>query len=198
MRCALERAARTVTVFGANLPRTLAASGVDFGPGVTVESVVRASPDSITLRVNVDSTASVGKRDLFAAGAPLRDAAVVFDKIDRIKVIPNAGLARVGGVVFPKQLQQFDAIAYYNGPDGKPDTDDDLEIGRVNATWSLEEYGVTYDDDDVKFVGAIDRTDCSRRTLDGPNPARSSQSQQHRRRLGGRPYQAPAQDTRDR
>ena len=45
-------------------------------------------------------------------------------------------------------------IAYYNGPDGKPDTDDDLEIGRVNATWALEEYGVTYDDDDVKFVGA--------------------------------------------
>ena len=63
-------------------------------------------------------------------------------------------MARVGGVVFPKQLQQFDAVAYYNGPDGKSDTDDDLEIGRVNATWSLEEYGVTYDDDDIKFVGS--------------------------------------------
>ena len=165
---------QTVTVFGANLPRTLTASGVDFGPGVTIESVVRASPDSITLRVNVDSTAAIGKRDLFAAGAPLRDAAVVYDKIDRIKVIPNAGLARAGGVVFPKQLQQFDAIAYYNGPDGKSDTNDDLEIGRVNATWSLEEYGVTYDDDDVKFVGTIAPNGLFTPNSDGPNPARSS------------------------
>ena len=165
---------QTVTIFGANLPKALAATGVDFGPGVTVESVVRSTPDSVTLRVDVDSAAPVGKRDLYAAGAPLRDAAVVYDKIDRIKVIPNAGLARVGGVVFPKQLQQFDAIAYYNGPDGKSDTDDDLEIGRVNATWGLEEYGVTYDDDDVKFVGAVSPTGLFTPGLDGPNPARSS------------------------
>ena len=44
-----------VTIFGANLPRTPAASTVDFGPGMTVERVVRATPDSITVRVNVDS-----------------------------------------------------------------------------------------------------------------------------------------------
>ena len=30
---------------------------------------------------------------------------------------------------FPKQFQQFEAIAYANGPDGKPDTKDDLEPG---------------------------------------------------------------------
>jgi len=163
-----------VTIFGANLPRTLAANAIDFGPGVTVERVVRATADSVTVRVDVDSTASIGKRDLYAGGAPLRDAAVVYDKIDRIKVMPNAGLARVGGAVFPKQLQQFDAIAYYNGPDGRSDTDDDLEIGRVTATWGLEEYGVTYDDDDVKFVGAVSPTGLFTPNLDGPNPQRSS------------------------
>jgi quinohemoprotein amine dehydrogenase len=163
-----------VTIFGANLPRALPVTGVDFGPGVTVERVVHATPDSVTLRVNVDSAAPVGKRDLFAGGASLRDASVVYDQVSRIKVTPLAGLARVGGAVFPKQLQQFDAIAYYNGPDGKPDTDDDLEIGRVKAAWSLEEYGVTYNDDDVKFVGALDQTGLFTPALDGPNPARSS------------------------
>jgi len=162
-----------LTIFGANLPRNIAATGIDFGPGVAIERVVRATPDSITVRVNVDSTAQVGKRDLFAAGSSLREGAVVFNQVSRIKVVPLAGLARVGGNVFPKQLQQFDAIAYYNGPDGKPDTDDDLEIGRVNATWSLEEYGVTYDDDDVKFVGAINQTGLFTPNLDGPNSARS-------------------------
>ncbi len=163
-----------LTIFGANLPKSVVPTSIDFGPGVSIERVVRATPDSITVRVNVDSTAAVGKRDLFAAGVSLRDGAVVFDQISRIKVVPLAGLARVGGVVFPKQLQQFDAIAYWNGPDGKPDTDDDLEIGRVNANWSLEEYSVTYDDDDVKFVGAVDQSGLFTPNVDGPNPQRSS------------------------
>jgi quinohemoprotein amine dehydrogenase len=166
--------AQDVTIFGSNLPRTIAANTIDFGPGVSVERIVHATPDSITVRVNVDSTAAIGKRDLYAAGVSLRDGAVVFNQISRIKVVPLAGLARVGGNVFPKQLQQFDAIAYFNGPDGKPDTDDDLEIGRVNATWSLEEYGVTYDDDDVKFVGTVNQTGLFTPNVDGPNPQRSS------------------------
>jgi quinohemoprotein amine dehydrogenase len=162
-----------VTLFGANLPRTLEASAVDFGPGIAVERVVRTSPDSVTLRINVDSAAVIGKRDLYAGGASLRDAAVVYNQINRIKVTPLAGLARVGGVVFPKQLQQFDAIAYYNGPDGRPDTDDDLEIGRVDVKWSLEEYATTYNDDDIKFVGTLSPTGLFTPNVDGPNPARS-------------------------
>src|SRR5262249_51991230 len=44
-----------VTIFGANIPRTLDAKAVDFGPGVTVERIVRATADSVTVRVDVDS-----------------------------------------------------------------------------------------------------------------------------------------------
>jgi quinohemoprotein amine dehydrogenase len=163
-----------VTIIGANLPRDVALTALDFGPGVSIERVVRATPDSVVVRVNVDSTAQVGARDLFAAGASLREAAVVYKDIDRIKVTPLAGMARVGGVVFPKQLQQFDAIAYSNGVDGKPDTDDDIEIGRVEPKWSLEEYATaTYDDDDVKFVGSLDQRGLFTPNVDGPNPNRS-------------------------
>ena len=165
--------AQDVTIFGANLPRNPTPATIDFGPGVTVERVVRATADSITVRLNVDPAAAIGKRDLYAMGASLRDAAVVFNQVSRIKVVPLAGMARVGGAVFPKQVQQFDAIAYFDGRDGKADTDDDLEIGRVNATWSLEEYGVTYDDDDMKFVGKVDQSGLFSPALDGPNPSRS-------------------------
>src|SRR5439155_3761815 len=93
-------------------------------------------------------------------------------EISRIVVTPLSGLARVGGNVFPKQLQQFDAIAYDNGPDKKPNTDDDVEVGPVPATWSMDEYGVTYDDDDVKWVGSIDKNGLFTPALDGPNPKR--------------------------
>ena len=58
---------------------------------------------------------------------------MVYDKIDAIKVRPQAGMARVGGINFPKQLQQFEAIAYHNGADGKPDTKDDLNLGPVDV-----------------------------------------------------------------
>lgn len=166
-------ASEQVTLFGANFPRAIDAAGIDFGPGVRVERVVRATPDSITLRVAVDSAATVGARDLFVAGAPLKGAVVVFDKVSRIKVTPLAGMARVGGVAFPKQFQQFDAIAWHNGTDARPDTDDDLELGPVDVTWTLEEYGVTFDDDDLKFVGAIDAKGLFTPNVDGPNPQRS-------------------------
>ena len=162
-----------VTLFGANLPAALDAGAVSFGPGVRVERVVRATPDEVVLRLGVDSTAAIGARDLYVAGAALRGAAVVYDRISRIKVTPNAGMARVGGVAFPKQFQQFDAVAYHNGVDGRPDTDDDVEIGPVPVSWSLEEYGVTFDDDDIRFVGAIDQRGLFTPAADGPNPKRS-------------------------
>ena len=163
---------QSVTIFGANLPRGVTPATVDFGPGVRVDQVVRATPDSVTVIVSVDSAANAGARDFFLEGATLQGGAVVYRSIDRITVAPLSGMARVGGVVFPKQLQQFDAIAWDNGTDKKPNTEDDLEVGPVAATWSMDEYGATFDDDDVKYVGAISPQGLFTPALDGPNDAR--------------------------
>jgi quinohemoprotein amine dehydrogenase len=165
--------AHDVTVYGANLPADLQPAAVSLGPGVHIERVVRSTPDAVSLRVRVDSAAAVGARDLFIGGSSLRAAVAVYDRISRIKVTPLAGMARVGGVVFPKQLQQFEAIAFHHGADGRADTPDDIELGPVDATWSIEEYGVTYDDDDIKWVGSIDQRGLFTPTEDGPNPKRS-------------------------
>src|SRR5260370_41843885 len=82
-------------------------------------------------------------------------------------------MTRVGGLNFPKQYEQFEAIAYLFGEDGKPDTDDDVEIGVVDVKWSMEEYPATIDDDDIKFVGSIDQHGFFTPNGDGPNPQRS-------------------------
>ena len=92
---------------------------------------------------------------------------------DGIRVVPQAGLARVGGVVFPKQLQQFEVVGFHNGPDGKPDTADDLNLGVVGVKWSLEEYPATFGDDDVQFVGSLNAAGLFTPNVDGPNPKRS-------------------------
>jgi quinohemoprotein amine dehydrogenase len=164
-----------VTIAGANLPPNVTAAQIDLGPGVRVQRVVRSSADEIVARVQVDSAARQGERDLFVAGASLARAAAVYDSVDRIRVTPLAGMARVGGARFPRQYAQFDAIAYHDGADGRPDTPDDMELGRVDVEWSLEEYGVTYDDDDVKYVGTIDARGFFTPNVDGPNEQRAGQ-----------------------
>jgi quinohemoprotein amine dehydrogenase len=171
---ALARGARDVelTIHGANLARPSAPSSIDLGPGLTATRIVRATPEQIVVRMHVDSAARVGARDLFVGGAALKSAVSTYDRIDRIRVTPASHMARVGGIRFPKQFAQFEAIGLSNGIDGKPDTADDINVGTVPVTWSLEEYGVTFKDDDVRFVGQLDAGGLFTPAIDGPNPSR--------------------------
>jgi len=172
---ALETGAtREVQIHGTNFPTGLSSSAVDFGPGVTVKRVVSASPDLVKVEVEVARTAGIGPRDIGVAGMYREGAAVVYDKIDAIKVRPQAGMARVGGIAFPKEYQQFEAIAYNNGADGKPDTKDDLNLGPIDVAWSIEEYTATFDDDDKQYVGTIDDHGLFTPNVDGPNPKRKN------------------------
>jgi quinohemoprotein amine dehydrogenase len=141
---------------------------------VSVTGVTSATPGLLTLQVSVAADAKPGPRDV-AIGTVVRPAAfVVYEKVDGVRVLPRAGLARVGGVVFPKGFQQFEAMAFANGPDGKPDSSDDWPLGLVDARWSLEEFTATFNDDDLKFVGSIDpATGLFTPNVDGPNPERS-------------------------
>jgi len=162
-----------VKIFGVNLPASVKAEDIAFGQGVTVSRVVSSRPDEIALDVDVAANAPIGPRDVSVAGTVKPAALVVYDKIDGIKVLPQAGMARVGGAVFPKQLQQFEAVGINNGPDGKPDTPDDLNLGLVDVKWSIEEYTATFGDDDTQFVGSIDQKGLFTPNVDGPNPKRT-------------------------
>lgn len=163
---------QNVRIFGANLPASVRPEDVGLGQGVKVTRVVSATPDELSVDVDVAATAPIGVRDGSVAGTVKPALFVVYDKIDGLKVVPQAGMARVGGVVFPKQLQQFEAIGINNGPDGKPDTADDLNLGIVPVKWSLEEYPATFNDDDTQYVGVLDQSGLFTPSLDGPNPKR--------------------------
>jgi len=170
---ALERGSGAVEVriFGAGLPSS--ADDFDFGPGVVV-TAARASDGGarVTLEVEVAADAQPGARDLFAGSANRSAAIVVHDGVDRLEVTPATGMARVGGANFPKGYQVFDAIGWNDGPDGKSDTEDDLRLGRVPATWAMEEFAATFDDDDVNFVGSLGADGVFTPAPDGPNPDR--------------------------
>jgi quinohemoprotein amine dehydrogenase len=172
-RMALKKSATsTVAIHGINLPANVTADAIDLGRGVKVTRVVSSTPTLVKAEVEVSPDAPIGKRDVFVAGASLSAGAVVYDKVDAIKVRPQAGMARLGGIQFPKQYAQFEAIAYSNGPDGKPGTKDDIEIGPVDVAWSMDEYASTYGDDDKQFVGKLDDNGFFTPNVDGPNPER--------------------------
>ena len=165
---------QTVRVFGENLPASINVADVEFGAGITVTRAAMTSPTEMSLTVNVTADAAMGLREMSLAGQLTRASIAVYEKVDYLKVNPGWGMARVGGVMFPKMLARFDAIAWSNGADGKPDTKDDIDLGRVDATWTVEEYTATFDDDDAKFVGEIDPSrGVFTPAVDGPNPKRS-------------------------
>lgn len=160
----------TVQVHGRGLAASAAA--VDFGPGVSVLDVT-GTGDRLDVRVRVDADAPPGVRDLVLDQTAANAALTVYDEVHRIEVTPRAGMARVGGIRFPKQFQQFEARAWHHGPDGEPATDDDLDLGMVDARWSLEEYAVTFGDDDLRYVGAVEADGRFVPAVDGPNVERS-------------------------
>jgi len=164
---------RSIDIYGLNLGPQTRTSAIDLGPGIEIRRVVEVAEDRVTVEIRVTPTAAVGRRDLFVDRAALPDAVTVYDGVDRIAVTPEAGMARVGGVAVPKQYQQFEARGLHDGPDGEAGTDDDLDLGVVDVTWTLEEYAATFGDDDIRYVGAIDPAGRFTPAEDGPNLERS-------------------------
>ena len=160
-----------VRVFGGRLTAGSGAS-LDFGSGVTVVSVSGPSDGSLRVSLTIGGDAQIGARDLFAFGSLLEGALIVHDGVDRIAVTPEAGMARVGGGNFPKGYQTYEAIGFDDGPDGESDTDDDLNVGRVDVSWTVEEYAATFGDDDVQFIGSMRQDGTFVPAIDGPNPDR--------------------------
>jgi quinohemoprotein amine dehydrogenase len=146
-----------LTIVGTNLAKP-GTEGVGFGNGVVVKKVVSASPTKVVVSVDVNDKAASGTRSTKVGGSEAARLFAVYSSIDYIKVAPSPAMSRTGGLgLAVKQLVQFDAMAYSNGPDGVAGNEDDIEIGRVPATWKVVELMNAPDDDDIDFVGAIDR-----------------------------------------
>lgn len=161
-----------VHIYGDALPQKVTPQDVDMGAGVTVTKIVSAKPGELVVTVDVAEKAVSGQRDVGVKGAVLVKALPVYDKVDYLKVTPETAMARLGGIKFDKGYEQFEVIGYANGPDGKPKTDDDVAIGPVPVTWSLDEFHTVTYDDDKAFVGELSQTALFTPATEGPNPQR--------------------------
>ena len=123
--------------------------------------------------VVAEKEAKVGPRQAKIQGVEGEKPLYVYQTIDYIRLSPEQAFSRPGGVRTPKIFQQFEVFAYLNGEDGVKGTKDDVKLGRIGPIkWDLEEYVKRMNDDDVRFVGAVDENGLFTPANDGPNPQR--------------------------
>ena len=146
-----------VRVTGFNFPAEVSPAELNFGAGVSVRRIVSHTADEVIAELDVAAGVPVGKRDLIFRGFVLPAAVAIYDRVDYVKVTPESALATFGDATHPRGYQQFEAIGYQRGADGKLHTADDLELGPVDVTWSLEVFYVA-EGISTDFVGKVSAT----------------------------------------
>lgn len=142
-----------VTLYGMNLNK-LKAEDLKLPNGVTAAKLTVNSDEQAQLELKVEAGAETGTFAVAGQQAIIHGGIVVYDNIDNLKISPSYAVARMGGAgPMDKVSTQFVAYAYSNGKDGKPDTEDDLMIGPVDAEWSMEGAN----DEDLKYMGTLDK-----------------------------------------
>ncbi len=159
-------------IYGQHFPADLEPADFDLGAGVKVSQVISVDPKAVSVTVDTDPKVFAGKRRIAVRGHVANDAFSVYDHVEYIKITAETALAHVGGTVGKKGFVQFEAHAYSNGLDGLPNTADDVDLGPINAKWSIEEFIAHNNDHDKEFVGFIDQTGLFTPSQDGPNPQR--------------------------
>jgi quinohemoprotein amine dehydrogenase len=166
-----------LVVHGEAFPATLAPADFFVGAGLTITAVERESDRRATLVVDAAGGIPLGPRTIAFRDDPRGLEVTLYDTVDYVRVRPLQGFARIGGAKHPRQIERFEAYAVHRGKDEKPYTDDDVDLFQVRPKWSLGEFKVRENDDDLQYVGGIDpATGVFTPNVDGPNPQRKWQA----------------------
>jgi quinohemoprotein amine dehydrogenase len=141
-------------LIGYNFPAEVVPADLNFGPGVTARAIVSHTATEVIAQVDVAADATLGKHDIVFNGFAMPGGVAIYDRVDYVKVTPESALATFGDTTHPPGYQQFDAIGYQRGADGKPRTADDVELGPVDVSWSLEVFYVA-EGISTDFVGKV-------------------------------------------
>ena len=146
-----------IRLVGDNLPAQVRTADLDLGPGVSVRRIVSSGPSEVVAEVEVANDAPLGKRNASYRRSVLPNAIAIYDRVDYVKVTPESAMAAFGNQTRMRGYQQFEAIGYQRGSDGRAHTADDVELGPVDATWSLEIFYAP-EGSNTDFVGKLSST----------------------------------------
>jgi len=149
--------ANRIRIIGFNLPAEVVPADLSFGAGVIARRIVSHTPSEVVAEVDVDADAPLGRHDVVVRGEVIPGGLAIYDRLDYVKVTPESALATFGDAAHALGHQQFEAIGYQRGSDGKLHTADDVELGPVDATWSLEVFYAA-DGSSTDVVGKVSPT----------------------------------------
>jgi quinohemoprotein amine dehydrogenase len=132
--------ASRIRLIGEGFPAQVTAADVTLGAGVTVRRILSSTPGEVVAELDVAADALLGKRSVSLRSTTLEGAVVIYDRIDSVKVAPASSLATFGSERHLRGFQQFEAVGYQRGLDDRLNTADDLELGPVEADWSMEVF----------------------------------------------------------
>jgi len=149
--------ANRIRLVGDNIPPQVRTADLDFGPGVSVRRIVSNSPSEVVAEVDVAPDVGLGMRNATYRRSLLPNAIAIYDRVDYVKVTPESAMAAFGNQTRMRGYQQFEAIGYQRGADGRAHTADDVELGPVDVTWSLEIFYAP-EGSNTDFVGKLSST----------------------------------------
>jgi quinohemoprotein amine dehydrogenase len=158
-----------VRFVGYNFPVKGTPADLDLGPGVVIRAIVSQTPHELVADVDVASDAPLGKRSVVLYKSTLPAALAIYDRIDYVKVSPDSAVASFSDSAHPKGYLQFESIAYQRGPDGKMHTADDLELGPIEVTWSLQLFHAPEDSEAAGRVGTLNAAGLFSPAEESPN-----------------------------
>jgi quinohemoprotein amine dehydrogenase len=144
-----------VRFVGYNFPVQGTPADLDLGPGVEIRAIVSRTPRELVAEVDVASDAPLGKRSVVFHGSMLPGALAIYDRIDYVKVSPDSAVASFSDSAHPKGYLQFESIGYQRGPDKKMHTADDVELGPIEVTWSLQVFHAPEGSGAAERVGTL-------------------------------------------
>jgi len=160
--------ANRIRVIADQVPAEVRPVDLDLGPGVSVRRIVSHMGSEVVAEVDVAAAAPLGKRDVTFRGSVLPGAIAIYDRVDYVKVTPDSALAAFSDRTRARGYQQFEAIGYQRGSDGKLHTADDVELGPVDVTWSMEIF-YAVEGSSTDFVGKVSSTGLFTPAVDSPN-----------------------------
>jgi len=133
-----------------------------------VRRIVSHTTSEAIAEVDVAADAQLGKRDAALHRSVLPNAVAIYDRVDYVKVTPESAMAAFGNQTRARGYQQFEAVGYQRGADGKLHTADDVELGPVDVTWSLEIFYAA-EGSSTDFVGKVSSSGFFAPAADSPN-----------------------------
>ncbi|MGQ3673865.1 quinohemoprotein amine dehydrogenase subunit alpha [Xanthobacter sp. TB0136] len=155
---------RQVTLTGIGL------SGKPVLPKGITGKVVSATDKKVVLELTAGKV--LGPVELGIGKLEAPQPLIVYDKLDRITVVPEVAMARIGGAggPIPKVPAQFEAVGWMKAPDGKGE---DILVGTFPASWTIDNFNEEAERmEDAKYAGSINDTGLFTPGDAGPNPAR--------------------------